>query len=139
MLKVGWVPPDPDSGEKQGVDDLLAKGATIEDIECYLRPFTGCEIVTPGWPILGEEAYYGLPGKIVKEILPHTEADAAALLFSLLTYVGCMIGRGPTSRLREITTTLKRMRSWSVGHPRVEKESLKAESKSCYSRLTRTS
>src|SRR5215208_1209850 len=94
MLRVGWMPPDPDSGEKQGVDDLLAKGATIEDIERYLRPFTGYEITTEGWPILTEEAYHGLPGRVVKEILPHTEADAAALLFSFLAYVGCMVGRG---------------------------------------------
>jgi hypothetical protein len=42
---------------------------------------------------LEEAAYYGLAGKIVKRILPETEADPAALLFTFLAGFGNMIGR----------------------------------------------
>ncbi len=47
------------------------------------------------WPQLHEAALYGLPGKIVRAITPHTEADPAALLATLLTMAGNMIGAGP--------------------------------------------
>jgi len=42
---------------------------------------------------LEEDAYYGLAGRIVQRILPETEADPAALLFSFLTGFGNMLGR----------------------------------------------
>ncbi|RQD77728.1 MAG: DUF3987 domain-containing protein [Candidatus Syntrophonatronum acetioxidans] len=46
------------------------------------------------WPEpLAEEAFHGLAGDIVKNIEPHTEADPAALLFSLLGLYGNAIGR----------------------------------------------
>lgn len=47
------------------------------------------------WPVLGAEAMYGLPGEIVGVVAPHTEADPAAMLFTLLASAGCMAGRGP--------------------------------------------
>jgi hypothetical protein len=47
------------------------------------------------WPQLHEAALYGLPGEIVRAITPHTEADPAALLTTLLTMAGNMIGAGP--------------------------------------------
>ncbi|WP_330354466.1 DUF3987 domain-containing protein [Streptomyces chartreusis] len=50
---------------------------------------------TRPWPVLADDAYYGLPGRIVEALLPHTEADPAALLFTLYAGAGAMIGRGP--------------------------------------------
>ncbi|MEU2625745.1 hypothetical protein [Kitasatospora sp. NPDC007106] len=47
------------------------------------------------WPALAEPAMHGLPGRIVREIEPHTEADPAAMLFTLYAAVGTMIGRSP--------------------------------------------
>jgi len=44
---------------------------------------------------LGEDAYYGLAGNIVRQIFPETEADPAALLFTFLAGFGNMIGRNP--------------------------------------------
>jgi Protein of unknown function (DUF3987) len=41
---------------------------------------------------LGPAAFYGLAGKIVRRIEPHTEADPAALLFQLLAAFGNLIG-----------------------------------------------
>jgi hypothetical protein len=48
----------------------------------------------PAWPMLAEEALWGLPGDIVAEIEPHTEADQVAVLSSLLVAFGNAIGRG---------------------------------------------
>jgi Protein of unknown function (DUF3987) len=42
---------------------------------------------------LEDAAYYGIAGKIVKRILPETEAHPAALLTNLLTAFGNLIGR----------------------------------------------
>ncbi|MEV8072198.1 DUF3987 domain-containing protein [Streptomyces pseudogriseolus] len=47
------------------------------------------------WPSLSERAYHGLAGDIVRAIEPHTEADPAALLFTLYAGAGAMIGRAP--------------------------------------------
>ena len=46
----------------------------------------------PTWPApLAHEAYYGLAGELVKAIAPHTEADPAALLFTLFVLFGNVI------------------------------------------------
>lgn len=47
------------------------------------------------WPKLDDSALYGLPGRIVSTIGPHTEADPAAMLFTLFSGSGAMIGRAP--------------------------------------------
>jgi Protein of unknown function (DUF3987) len=53
----------------------------------------------PSWPVLAEEALWGLPGDIVAEIEPHTEADRVAVLSSLLAAFGNAIGRGTFFRV----------------------------------------
>lgn len=58
------------------------------------EPRTPSELVP-----LGEDAFYGLAGEIVREIEPHTEADPAAILTQLLTAVGNAVGRGPGFRV----------------------------------------
>lgn len=47
------------------------------------------------WPVLGEDAFHGLPGRIVRTIEPHTEADPAAMLFTLYAAAGAYIGKRP--------------------------------------------
>lgn len=47
------------------------------------------------WPTLKPAALHGLPGRIVETVLPHTEADGAALLVTLLAAAGAMIGDRP--------------------------------------------
>ncbi|MBB0243885.1 hypothetical protein FNQ90_07130 [Streptomyces alkaliphilus] len=47
------------------------------------------------WPTLAPAALHGLPGTIVQTIEPHTEADPAAMLFTLFTAAGAMIGGSP--------------------------------------------
>ena len=46
------------------------------------------------WPVLAREARYGLPGDVVETIEPHSEADPAALLITLLSTCGNMMSRG---------------------------------------------
>src|SRR5829696_4050781 len=53
----------------------------------------------PSWPMLADEALWGLPGDIVAEIEPHTEADRVAVLSSLLAAFGNAIGRGAFFRV----------------------------------------
>jgi hypothetical protein len=50
-------------------------------------------------PPLGDAAYQGLAGEIVKAIEPHTEADPAAILVQLLAAVGNAAGRGAGFRV----------------------------------------
>ncbi len=51
-------------------------------------------LALPQWPSpLGEEAYYGLAGEVVRAIEPNTEADSVALLIQLLTAFGNAVGR----------------------------------------------
>jgi hypothetical protein len=47
------------------------------------------------YPVLSEDALFGLPGRIVRTLDPHTEADRAAVLIQLLLGVGNLIGRKP--------------------------------------------
>lgn len=47
------------------------------------------------WPVLAEPAYLGLPGRIVRTVEPQSEADPAAMLFTLYAAAGAMIGRNP--------------------------------------------
>jgi hypothetical protein len=50
---------------------------------------------TPPWPDPpAEEAFFGLPGEIVRVIEPETESDVVALLLQLLVAYGSVIGRG---------------------------------------------
>ncbi len=51
--------------------------------------------LTDPWPTLNEEAFHGLAGEVVRLYEPHTEAAPVALLVSLLSEVGTMLGRAP--------------------------------------------
>lgn len=46
-------------------------------------------------PRLDQAAYHGPIGAMVSEVAPHTEADPAAVLVSLLSLAGAMMGDGP--------------------------------------------
>src|SRR5258708_6499110 len=52
------------------------------------------------WPEpLDKSAYYGVLGKIARELEPYIEADSAALLVNLVTAAGVAMGRGPHMRV----------------------------------------
>ena len=48
-----------------------------------------------GWPTLAPAARYGIVGELVSALEPHTEADAAGLLITLLAMSGNAIDTGP--------------------------------------------
>lgn len=48
-----------------------------------------------GWPRLDDDALHGPVGDAVRLVAPHTEADPAAILLSLLCVSGVSIGPGP--------------------------------------------
>jgi hypothetical protein len=47
------------------------------------------------WPVLDDAARHGLAGEILAAIEPHSEADPAALLVTILAAFGAIVGRGP--------------------------------------------
>src|SRR5829696_566049 len=51
------------------------------------------------WPVLADEARYGLVGDILEAVEPHTEADPVAVLANLLAAFGNAIGRGAFVRV----------------------------------------
>ena len=86
--------PDEADGSKQGVDDFLAAGNTVADLEGLSEPFIGNDVGDSNWPTMAEEAYHGLAGEVVRTIEPHTESDPAGLLATVLAEVGNAVGRG---------------------------------------------
>jgi hypothetical protein len=50
---------------------------------------------TREFPVMAKEAFYGLPGGIVRTIEPHTESSSTTLLMTLHVYFGNALGRGP--------------------------------------------
>ncbi|NJL27149.1 MAG: DUF3987 domain-containing protein [Thermoanaerobaculia bacterium] len=51
------------------------------------------------WPELPADARYGIAGRFLRAIEPHTEADPAGVLLQFLVMVGNMIGRSPHFRV----------------------------------------
>ena len=96
----------PDLGEGDDVADHLARGGDRETLERYAaaaphwKPAEGGR-PTPeapparSRPVLGQAALHGVAGEIVRAIEPHSEADSAALLVTVLAFVGAAIGRTP--------------------------------------------
>jgi len=117
-VKIVSLPGLPDKGD---VTDWLQRGKTLEDLHLQIRntPHGLSSYVVPEshdtanpherktnglnsfnslsaypeWPTLASEAFYGLAGKIVSTITPHSEADPVALLMQFLAYFGVMLGR----------------------------------------------
>jgi hypothetical protein len=85
------IPPAPD-GSKQGIDDYLAAGRDLDDLE--VLPFEGGWIPPRDWPTLAKDALQGLAGEVVNTIAPNTESDPVAILALFLAAYGNMIGRG---------------------------------------------
>jgi len=80
------------------IDQALADAeAAADEIESPPHPEPSSSLpTTPTWPDpLAEAAFHGLAGEIVRTIEPHSEADPAALLVSLLVAFGNACRRGP--------------------------------------------
>ena len=51
--------------------------------------------VSKPWPVIGDEAFAGLVGNVIRDISPHTEADPVGLLIDFLVAFGNALGPGP--------------------------------------------
>jgi hypothetical protein len=52
-----------------------------------------------GWPVLDQEALYGVAGELTVAITPYTEADPVAVLLNILTAFGNVVGSEPHFRV----------------------------------------
>lgn len=100
LVKVVELPDNMD-GSKQGVDDFLAAGGTVEGLLGLSEEFTGMMVRDPKWPVIAEEAYHGLAGETVRAIEPNTESDPCGLLAMFLADVGNVVGRGAHFKVEE--------------------------------------
>jgi hypothetical protein len=85
------IPPGP-GGKKQGIDDYLANGGKLDDLD--VLPFEDGWLPPQDWPVLADEALQGIPGEVVRTISPNTESDPVAILALFLAAYGNLIGRG---------------------------------------------
>jgi hypothetical protein len=70
--------------------DAKAKGPSTPEPEAKAdKP----DARAPEWPTMGEAAYHGIIGEVVRTIEPESEADPVAILVQLIVAVGSMIGR----------------------------------------------
>jgi hypothetical protein len=95
-VNVVRMPPAAD-GKKQGIDDYMAAGGQLKDLEAL--PFEGGWIPPRDWPTLATQAYQGLAGEVVEVITPNTESDPVAILALFLSAYGNLIGRGAHFRV----------------------------------------
>jgi hypothetical protein len=95
-----WVNLPTGVEDVNGIDDLLARcgpdfvaellvdSAQAADLSSHTS-----HISQPHWPEYPEGAFYGLAGRMVEAIEPHTEADPVALLVQFLVSFGSLVGR----------------------------------------------
>jgi hypothetical protein len=57
-----------------------------------VAPSVAFERTEPDWPVLADDALYGLAGDFVAAIDPHTEADPVATLSNVLAGFGSLAG-----------------------------------------------
>lgn len=85
----------------QGTRTELAKDLQREGYGPAFEQSTKSDLVVQApapqreWPKLDPEALHGPVGEAVRIITPETEADPAAMLATMLTGLGAMIGSGP--------------------------------------------
>lgn len=70
----------------------------LHEVPALCRPTVADDdglVLQPTWPSLPPEARHGLAGEFLSMVSPHTEADEAALLTSLLAVFGAVVGGRP--------------------------------------------
>lgn len=75
-----------DEGKSNGPDRFVDGNKSAVSTE---------KLKLPTCPVMAEAAFYGLAGKVVRTIEPHSEADRVALLLQFLVLAGNAIGSTP--------------------------------------------
>ena len=81
--------------ENDASGDSSPCGGATQDCtasSCYYREQLDLPV---GWPTLGDAAFQGPAGELVRAIVPFTEADPAGVLIQLLVMAGVLVGRKP--------------------------------------------
>ncbi len=87
--RVGWL-------ENALADAEIARDAAADHAEPAPSVASVASVAVDDWPEAPDPpAFHGLAGQIVGAIAPHSEADSAALLISVLIAFGNACGRGP--------------------------------------------
>lgn len=81
-----------ESAAGKDVSDHLDAGHDLGDLVDVDAPADDVDVEARQWPILDAAAYQGAAGRIVKMVAPYTEADPAAVLVTLLSAVGAVVG-----------------------------------------------
>jgi len=94
--------------EKGDISNWFEAGGTVEKLGAIVstlpdhrrpeKPRASAEpadSAVPEWPVIENDAYYGLAGEIVLTIDPHTEADPVGILSQFLAYFGNVVGNSP--------------------------------------------
>jgi hypothetical protein len=80
----------------QGYGDREHHNDFSDWVDTGRRPLSSIEPTGDDWPTLDSAALYGLAGRVVRKLAPHTEADPAGLLLVFLASFGSAVGRpGP--------------------------------------------
>jgi hypothetical protein len=78
--------------------DFIKTASNLAQMGFGNKQMTGGE-----WPVLAQEAHYGLAGEFVRLVEPHTESDTVALLMQFLTGFGNLIGKGAYAKVEADT------------------------------------
>jgi hypothetical protein len=87
---------------KGDISDWIAAGGTAEQLAAIVEALPDWSTNSPNsqfadapWPTMEPEAFYGLAGKVVETIAPHSEADPNGILLQFLVAFGNAAGGCP--------------------------------------------
>jgi hypothetical protein len=93
-----------EAAEGKDAADHLAAGYGLDDFQ-PLPEAASDDLSSPSalwsqevgvrWPVMGQAAFHGLAGEIVRALEPQTEADKVGLPLSFLATFGNLVGPGP--------------------------------------------
>ena len=96
ILAQSW----PECPNKGDISDWIAAGGTADQLKELVDALQSTssqnsQFADSPWPVMEPEAFYGLAGKVVKAIEPHSEADPNGILLQFLAAFGNAIGTAP--------------------------------------------
>ena len=92
----------PECPPKGDISDWIAAGVTadrlaaiVEGLPDWSTNSSNSQFAASPWPTMEPEAFYGLAGKVVATIAPHSEADPNGILLQFLVAFGNAVGTSP--------------------------------------------
>jgi 5S rRNA maturation endonuclease (ribonuclease M5) len=92
----------PECPPKGDISDWIAAGATADRLAAIVEGLSdwstnshNSQFADAPWPVMEPEAFYGLAGKVVETIAPHSEADPNGILLQFVVAFGNALGASP--------------------------------------------